>query len=312
MMIRLGRPAALTLLMMALWSLYVWRLERSAIRLTPRGLGWSQIARGANADGVVRDVLVLQLPGLDRSEPRTIVMRRAPAQTASPGATLAIDGLAAGALRLANESVFSLPPAAVPGARVELRPMEKGQALTLTEIEIAPKRARSIRWLAALSLFGMLLIIAWRARRFAMAAVLSLSAVALWMISRVPLLTALSWPSALWVDATPLLVVTAASMLAYRMPAAERRHSMRIVGLGLLFAFGFWIRSAFLFSAGSWDTEYWKAWMLRAAEHGVAQVYGGPESVPPGEFWAQFTGHAPRFEARFHGRDFVVDYPPLA
>ena len=76
--------------------------------------------------------------------------------------------------------------------------------------------------------------------------------------------------------------------------------------------FGAWVRFVFLPSAGSWDMEYWKAWTARADAAGVARVYGDANAVPPGRFLAQLRGAEPLWLVPYRGRDFVVDYPPLA
>jgi hypothetical protein len=68
----------------------------------------------------------------------------------------------------------------------------------------------------------------------------------------------------------------------------------------------------FLPSAGSWDTEYWKAWTMRACSHGVSNVYGDAGSVPEGHFFAQLRGDEAAWTLKMHGREFGVDYPPLA
>lgn len=76
-------------------------------------------------------------------------------------------------------------------------------------------------------------------------------------------------------------------------------------GLGLI------LRVYFISSHGSWDTEYWKAWASETANVGVTQAYGGPASVPPGDFVPQLLAQKPRHEVSFKGRDFPIDYPPL-
>lgn len=76
-------------------------------------------------------------------------------------------------------------------------------------------------------------------------------------------------------------------------------------GLGLI------LRLYFISSHGSWDTEYWKAWASETANVGVTQAYGGPDSVPPGDFLPQLLAQKPRHEVSFKGRDFPIDYPPL-
>jgi hypothetical protein len=91
-----------------------------------------------------------------------------------------------------------------------------------------------------------------------------------------------------------------------------RRDYARAAALVAAFVFGAAVRGAFLASAGSWDTEYWKAWMLRAADRGVTRVYGDPGAVPTGHMLAQMTGDEELWKAEAAGRSFVVDYPPLA
>jgi hypothetical protein len=81
--------------------------------------------------------------------------------------------------------------------------------------------------------------------------------------------------------------------------------------VALAFALGFWLRLYFISSHGSWDTEYWKAWASEIANVGITEVYGGPDSVPPGDFLPQLLGRKPRHEVSFRDRSFPIDYPPL-
>jgi hypothetical protein len=105
----------------------------------------------------------------------------------------------------------------------------------------------------------------------------------------------------------------AAALATWRgVAGAERTVSCRLALLLAAALFGAWIRGAFLPSPGSWDTEYWKAWTLRAASDGVARVYGGPDAVPPGHALRQLRGQEELWKVRAFNRDFVVDYPPLA
>jgi hypothetical protein len=105
----------------------------------------------------------------------------------------------------------------------------------------------------------------------------------------------------------------AAAFLAASVVAGFRAPAYR-VALPLLAAlvFGAWIRFFFLFSAGSWDTEYWKAWMTRAVGAGVARVYGEADATPKGSFFSHLLGRDELYQIEYKGRDFVVDYPPLA
>lgn len=89
-------------------------------------------------------------------------------------------------------------------------------------------------------------------------------------------------------------------------PSRARRYSI-ILALGL----GVGLRLFFISSHGSWDTEYWKAWASETAKAGVTQAYGGPDSVPDGDFLPQLLAQKPRHEVSFRGRDFPIDYPPL-
>jgi hypothetical protein len=96
------------------------------------------------------------------------------------------------------------------------------------------------------------------------------------------------------------------------VPADDRPALQRLALVLLAAVFGAWIRGAFLPSPGSWDTEYWKAWTLQAANEGVTHVYGPPDAVPPGHLGAQLRGQEELYKVHAFGRDFVVDYPPLA
>jgi hypothetical protein len=77
------------------------------------------------------------------------------------------------------------------------------------------------------------------------------------------------------------------------------------------FLAGAWLRLYFITSHGSWDMEYWKAWASETANTGLTQAYGGPQTVPPGDFLPQLTGQKPRHQVSFRGREFPIDYPPL-
>jgi hypothetical protein len=93
-------------------------------------------------------------------------------------------------------------------------------------------------------------------------------------------------------------------------PSPVRAHQWMIAALALVL--GAWLRLYFLSSHGSWDMEYWKAWASETAGVGLTQVYGGPDSVPAGEFMAQLSAAKPRHEVAFRGREYPIDYPPLS
>lgn len=86
---------------------------------------------------------------------------------------------------------------------------------------------------------------------------------------------------------------------------------MQAIAWSLVFCAGLWLRLYFISSHGSWDTEYWKAWASETANAGLTQVYGGPETVLPGDFFPQLMAQKPRHRVMFRGRDFPIDYPPL-
>jgi hypothetical protein len=98
------------------------------------------------------------------------------------------------------------------------------------------------------------------------------------------------------------------------MPKETRKRlsPAALIWVVVAFGAGTFLRLYFISSHGMWDTEYRKAWALHTAEAGVTQSYGGPDSVPPGDFLPQLLGRKPRWEVPFRGRDYVIDYPPLA
>jgi hypothetical protein len=104
-----------------------------------------------------------------------------------------------------------------------------------------------------------------------------------------------------------LVLLGASALIGFRS-----RFYWTVLPLLAALVFGAWIRFYFLFSAGSWDTEYWKAWMTRAVGAGVARVYGEPDATPEGHFVPHLLGREKLFQIAYKGRDFVVDYPPLA
>lgn len=92
---------------------------------------------------------------------------------------------------------------------------------------------------------------------------------------------------------------------------SRRRPVAHAAGLATLLALGVWARLFFLPSTGSWDTDYWKAWMLRTVDRGLARAYGEPAPIDLGRMRAELGGEAPIFQPEFEGRRFVIDQPPL-
>jgi hypothetical protein len=70
-----------------------------------------------------------------------------------------------------------------------------------------------------------------------------------------------------------------------------------------LFALGLLVRLVGLWQWGTYDTEVQKAWAFRAADRGVADIYGPPDAELPGK-------GVPRTEWQWYGATYFVDYPP--
>jgi hypothetical protein len=126
----------------------------------------------------------------------------------------------------------------------------------------------------------------------------------------VVLVHSLPHPSSAARLAVVLLLMASSVVLGHRADDKGRYWA----GFALLGAivFGAWVRLFFLFSHGSWDTEYWKAWMRRATSHGVTRVYGDPGALPADRVLSGLRGQEDLFRAGTPERRFVVDYPPLA
>ena len=155
-----------------------------------------------------------------------------------------------------------------------------------------------------------LVLFAWMARRDAGRALpVALTSAAFLLLAATPVLDGLTMSARAGAFVGPALVALAAAFVLVRSQPAR---FLRDAALVAAFVAGAWVRVVFLPSAGSWDTEYWKAWTARADEHGVARVYGDAGAVPSGHFIAQLRGEEPLWLVPYRGRDFVVDYPPLA
>jgi hypothetical protein len=105
----------------------------------------------------------------------------------------------------------------------------------------------------------------------------------------------------------PLALLALASAVSATLGRGARQVVASGAALVVAFVFGAWVRWWFLPSAGSWDTEYWKAWTERAATHGLTRVYGDPEPFEPRRFLAQLRGREPLWRVDFHGQLLAVD-----
>jgi hypothetical protein len=239
------------------------------LRLAPGGLGWALLVRGPAPDGTVRDGAAVALPGLPR-ERTSAPVRQA---TGEGGLAIGSDGGPLEAARLTSGGVASrIPPSGTRGARLELRPV--GSPVRVRAIEV---RSGAFPWGRLLpALFVPPLVVLGLRRRLEARLALALGFLtsALLLLASMPLLDALvPVRAAAW-------LVPAASGIAAAM-ALRTQGLLRASVIVAAFVFGAWIRVVFLPSAGSWDTEYWKAWTARG-RFGVARVYGDADAVPPG------------------------------
>jgi hypothetical protein len=206
-------------------------------------------------------------------------------------------------------ALLSIPAASTPGLRLSLLPAPGAAPVGRLSLHV-PDDWRWRPWPAVAGLAcGVIVFVFARSQGTRLALGLGLVVAALLALATLPFLAWTAAPPRLAVSLAPVLLAGAAGALAAGPRRRELGHGSLLLAAVVL---GGWARLYFLPSTGSWDTEYWKAWMLRAAEHGVTRVYGGPETVPPGRFLAQMHGREPRWELPWLGRSFTVDYPPLA
>jgi hypothetical protein len=243
------------------------------------------------------------VPGLDRSGPRRLVIAAADAGAVA----VAVDGGARTPVRLTRDGVIvPLAAARMPGLRVDLEPLDESAPPRITRLEVdggaRPWRASAALAIVLVSLCGAFL---GPALGLVAASALALSALPALLWSSLP------QPSAVARLAAALLPLAFTAASFARAAAGERRRILHGGGLIACAVFGAWVRGYFLPSTGSWDTEYWKAWAQRAVSHGVAGVYGDPDAVPRGTFFAQLRGEGV-WKIEWRGRAFPTDYPPLA
>jgi hypothetical protein len=283
------------------------------VRLEPGTAGWRRLVRGADPDGSIPRGAVILLPGLARHGP---ALARIEMQADGPvllGASL--DGAPwPGPVRGQRQRRDTDP--ARPGRRgapgAADRPRLFGAADPLVAVT-PPRPPRLFPILLAFVLAAALTAALLRSRETLFALGTGLFGAGLLVLAETPPLLLMTLPAA--TAALPVLfpvaLLAASAVVASRLERETRRAYGRAVLLVAAFVFGAWVRGAFLASAGSWDTEYWKAWTVRAADHGVTRVYGDPGAVPAGRLLAQMLGEEELWKVEFAGRPFVVDYPPL-
>jgi hypothetical protein len=287
-------------------------VSSAPVRVEAGSPSWARLVRGAAADGTLTGRAVALFPGLDRTTPRQLLIELPPGAAAT-NLTLAVDGGPARELRVEREgALVVLPAARAPGARLDLAPVANQPSLRLSAL--AFERTR-VRWLSVLSVAGFAAVLSgllalrcgWR-----LGLSTGLIAASCFAIAFLPALLLLTLPEAQSSARLCACLLPAALAVVVARRGGIAADVVKSAALVAVLVFGAWVRIFFLPSTGSWDTEYWKAWMLRAVDHGLTQVYGDPGAVPPGHFWAQLSGAEPRFNIVRHGREFFVDYPPLA
>lgn len=303
------RALATAFAVASLAALAVAAVSTTPVRLEPGQPAWGSLVRGTG-DGLVRQRVVVILPGLDRSGPRRLLV--AAAEPAAAG--LGIDGGPRLPVRVPREGVVvPITAARTPGLRLDLEPLADAGPLRISRLEVE-HGARPWRAPASLAFVLVFLVVALVARVSPTAALaLGLVAAAALALAAVPALlwSSLPQPGAAARLAGALVPLAASAVVLARSAPSERRLILHGSGLIACVVFGAWVRGYFLPSTGSWDTEYWKAWAQRAVSHGVAGVYGDAQAVPPGQLLAQLGGQGV-WKVEWRGRAFPVDYPPLA
>jgi hypothetical protein len=290
----------------ALLVLAAATLTGDTIRIEPGRLAWRALVRGPAPDGTLRAGAAILLPGLSRDRARALFVEAIPVDPGPAGLAIGVDAGPLERARLEGGGIAArIPASGTRGARLELR--AQGAPVRMGAVEVGAGALRWARLLPAL-LVPPVLVLALRRRADARLALsLGFVTAALLLVAAMPVLDALVPVRAVAWLGPALAAVTVA--LALR---PDRRGLVRGSVLAAAFVLGAWVRVVFLPSAGSWDTEYWKAWTARADAHGVARVYGDTDAVPAGHFVAQLRGREPLWLVPYRGRDFVVDYPPLA
>ncbi|HJS73821.1 MAG TPA: hypothetical protein VJ921_06000, partial [Vicinamibacteria bacterium] len=270
-------------------ALAVWWVQAQPFTISPGDRAFPRLVAGATSSGRVPERAVVSIPGVRRATRGQVRL-----EVEGGPFRLGIDNGPPVEVRPSRESVVvtELPANGSRGARLQLVPLAGG--LVLRRVEAAGSAPAP--WTFALafvaSLAASIGIGRIVSRRVGRASGLAMAALAVLAAGPHPL--------------APVLL-GASALAGYRS-----RSYWAAVGLLAALVFGAWVRFHFLFSAGSWDTEYWKAWMTRAVGSGVSRVYGESDATPEGHFVSHLLGRETLYQIEYKGRDFVVDYPPLA
>ena len=286
------RRAGLVLVVSLLAAGAVRLANPGVLQLQPGEHAWERAVGGATPSGRVLERARVRLPGLRRAEPGQILIQFTDERTE---ARVGVDGGALRDVRANRDGVLivSLPRRAMPSATLELvatsEPL-RVRAMTVT--------APASPWPPVLALVLMALTTGALLDRAELKIVFAIGIAVAAMVA-LPFATTRFW--------LPLSFMVVSALICRRS-----RFYWAASGLAASVIFGLWVRVYFLPSAGSWDTEYWKAWMTRAVSHGTTHVYGGPDAVREGAFFDQLWGRSELWRTSYRGREFVVDYPPGA
>lgn len=298
----------------ALAALAVVAVAVIPVRLDPGTAGWRRLVKGAEPDGSIPRGAVLLLPGLARHQPSRVDVDLRGDGPLQLGAS--VDGAPLAWLRTGGDArvPIPIPQGRAAGARLELRVAPGSAVPRIVSLRVAPPRRP--RTAPAALAFVVVAAVALLMRRAdpTIALAVGLFAGGALVVAAAPALLWLAAPAAgsILSGAVAAALLAASGIMAARVGRAARAGYARAALVAAALVFGAWVRGAFLPSAGSWDTEYWKAWTVRAADHGVARVYGDPGSVPADRLLAQMRGDDEPWKVEYAGRPFVVDYPPLA
>jgi hypothetical protein len=285
----------------------IWLSHSFSVELVPGEPAWRGLVRGATPNGIVQRRATLVLPGLRRIEAGSMLLVVQPHSTV----LVTVDGRGLERAR-ANERgqmAVRVPAAAAPGSRITIAPEPNAPPLRVERISFqqpTPSRVPLALALVLTTIFSWVVSL-----RKGVRLALSLGLVVSALLSIFTFSTLLWAAAPVWRLLVPVFLFSGSVACVYSKKA-DRRFYWAASGLVAAALFGGWIRLYFLPSAGSWDMEYWKAWMTRAAEHGITRVYGEPDATPPGHFLDQLWGRERLFRIDHRGRSFAVDYPPLA
>lgn len=285
------------------------------VRLAPGRPGWARLVGGVTPAGVMPDRGMVSLPGLDRSGSTLLVVTAEDAAGAAASLGVAVDGGPAQWVRTSRAAAAAivLPRSRAPGARVALLRSAGSAAPRLVSVHVE-RDASLLPWPAALiSALAAGLVAGALASRLGRDAAfaLALAVAAFVALAFTPALLWLTLPGASSVGrlALPALLMAAAAGFAAQLRAPRRRQLLFATAIAAAFVFGAWVRAAFMTSAGSWDTEYWKGWTARMHSRGITRVYGEPEPFALRRFAALMRGEEPLATV---GTGLTIDYPPLA